>query len=293
VDRLIADLESPDPIRRDASVARLRVIGARAVPRLAAFIASSTAPDARALAIRALEGIEDPHAVEIALNVLSSPDVDAVVAALGVLRPWVTKESGTRLLEAIAGTAVDRTRDARIRVAALDALSELPDHLVRPIRDQAPPPEDAGPPRDNPVAARDWIDAHGRTTTLAMLHDTIVLCRDAEARTDMRRARDEWLTARGAAHRLLAERGSRLALYDARETVSAARTPLPHGFLDAMRRVGDGSCLEPLARAWSSTEDPRWRTELAQAAQEIMKRSKLGSRSAAVKAVRANWAGFI
>ena len=30
VDRLIADLDSPDPVRRDASVARLRVLGARA-----------------------------------------------------------------------------------------------------------------------------------------------------------------------------------------------------------------------------------------------------------------------
>jgi hypothetical protein len=41
VDRLIADLQSPDPIRRDASVARLRVLGARAFPRLARFIESS------------------------------------------------------------------------------------------------------------------------------------------------------------------------------------------------------------------------------------------------------------
>jgi hypothetical protein len=293
VDRLIADLRSSDPVRREASVARLRVIGARAVARLGAFIASSVAGDARVRAVRALDGIGDPQAAEIALSVLRSPDADAVIAALGVLRAWVTRETGTRLLEAIAAIAVDHDRDARMRAAALDALSDLPEHLLRPIREQAPPPEASGPPGDNPVAAREWIEAHGGNATLSTLHDAIAMFRDAEGRAETRRAGEEWMRARGAAHRLLAERGSRLALYDARETVGASHTPLPPGFLDAMRRVGDGSCLEPLARAWSSTQDPRWRTELARAAHEIMKRSKLGARSTAVKAVRANWAGFL
>ncbi len=99
--------------------------------------------------------------MEIALTALEATDVEVLVAALGVLRSWVPQESGTRLLEAITAIAVDRSRDARIRVAALDALSDLPDDLVRPIREQAPPPEAAGPPLDNPVAARDWIEAHG------------------------------------------------------------------------------------------------------------------------------------
>ena len=223
VDRLIADLQSPDPIRRDASVARLRVLGARAFPRLARFIESSDSATARALAISALDGLENPHAVEIAFAALGASDVDTVVAALTVLRTWVPQESGTRLLEAITAIAVDRDRDARVRVAAMDALSDLPDDLVRPIREQAPPPEAAGPALDNPVAAREWMEAHGSRATLATLHDAIKSFRDVENRAETSGERSEWLRARGVAHRALAARGSRLALYDARETFSTAK----------------------------------------------------------------------
>ena len=293
VDRLIADLESSDPIRRDASVARLRVLGGRALPRLARFIESSDAPGARALALSALEGVDDAHAPEIALTVLNEPDVGIVVAALAVLRSWVTRETGTRLLESITAIAVDRSRDARVRVAALDALSELPDDLVKPVREQAPPPEDAGPPLDNPVAAREWIEAHGNKATLATLHEVIKAFRDAEGRADTSRGREEWLKARGAAHGVLAARGSRLALYDARETFSSARAPLPPGFLEVIRHVGDTSCLEPLAQACSAAREANWRAQLSETAREIVARAKLTGRSAVLKGIRANWAGFI
>ena len=292
MDRLIADLESPDPIRRDASVARLRVLGPRAFPRLAQFIDSSGTAGARALAISALEGLEDPHAVEIAVAALGATDIETVVAALNVLRSWVPRETGTRLLELITAIAVDRALDARVRVAALDALSDLPDDLVRPIREQAPPPEAGGPPLDNPAAARDWVEAHGARATLATLHDAIKSFRDAEGR-ETRGGQREWVRARGAAHHILAHRGSRLALYDARETLSTAKDTLPPGFVEAMASLGDATCLEPLARAWSATRDAGWRTQLSEAARQIMTRSKLGGRNAVVKGIRANWPGLI
>lgn len=293
VDRLIADLESSDPIRREASVARLRVLGARAFPRLSKFIESSANSSARARAMSALEGLEDRHAAEIALGALSAVDADIVVAALGVLRGWVPHETGTRFLETITAIAVDRSRDARIRVAAIDALSDLPDHLVRPIREQAPPPEAAGPPLDDPIAAREWIEAHGGKATLAALHDAIKAFRESERRASSNRQRDEWMKVRGVAHRMLADRGSRLALYDARETFSSAQSPLPPGFLEAIGQVGDASCLEPLARAWSATREARWRAQLSETARQIVVRSKLGGRNAVVKGIRANWVGFI
>jgi hypothetical protein len=293
MDRLIADLDSPDSVRRDVSIARLRVLGARALPRLAKVIESPSASSVRGRAMSALEGIDDRQASEIALHALTETDVDLVVAALGVLRGWVPRETGTRLLEAITAIAVDRTRDARLRVAAVEALSDLPDHLVRPIREQAPPPEAAGPLLDDPVAAREWVDAHGANATLATLHDAIKKFRNSEDRADTSRGRAEWITARGAAHEKLAKRGSRLALYDARETLSSTLAPLPSGFLEAIERVGDASCLEPLARAWSSTRDAGWRTRLAQTARQIVARSKLDGRNAAMKAIRANWPGFL
>jgi len=293
VDRLIADLESPDPIRRDASVARLRVIGPRAFPRLAKFIDSPGGSSARALAISALEGLEDPKAVEIAVAALGATDIEIVAAALNVLRSWVPRETGTRLLEVITAIAVDHARDARVRVAALDALSDLPADLLAPIREQAPPPEAGGPALDNPVAARDWVETHGGRATLATLHDAIKSFRDAEDRAETSGERSEWLRARGVAHHILANRGSRLALYDARETLMTAKDPLPPGFVAAMASLGDASCLEPLARAWSATRDAGWRAQLSEAAQRIVTRSKLGGRSAVVKGIRAHWAGFI
>jgi hypothetical protein len=293
VDRLIADLQSPDPVRRDASVARLRVVGARALPRLAKIIAAPHSGSARAHALSALDGVENPRVVDIALEALAIADTETVIAALGVLRGWVAREKGTRLLEAITAIAVDRGRDTRIRVAAIDALSDLPDHLVQPIRDQGPRPEAGGPPVDNPVAARAWLEAHGAQATLATLHDAINRFRDAERRAETSREREEWVKARGAAHGILADRGSRLALYDLRDSFSTALAPLPLGFLDAIGRVGDASCLEPLARAWSASQDEHWRDQLSDAARQILVRSKLGSRNAVVKAVRASWAGFI
>ena len=293
VDRLIADLESSDPVRVDASVARLRVLGVRALPRLAKVIASSRAPAVRVCAISALEGLDDPAASEIALRALTEADADIVIAALRVLRGWVQQETGTRFFEAVTAIAVDRDRDTRSRLAALEALSDLPDHLVRPIREQAPPPEAAGPPLDNPAAAHEWVEEHGAKASLATLHDAIKTFRDAETRADTSWRREEWIKARGAVHAKLADRGSRLALYDARETLSSARSPLPSGFLEAVGRLGDASCLEPLARAWSATPEDHWRTRLAQAARQIVVRSKLGGRNAAVKGVRANWPGFL
>jgi hypothetical protein len=256
-------------------------------------IESSEHASARTFAMHALEGLEDFHAAEIALASLDDPDVDFVIAALGVLRTWVPRETGTRLLEAITAMAVDTHRDARVRVAATDALSELPDHLVRPIREHAPRPEAAGPPDDDPVAAREWVEAHGRKATLATLHDAINTFRDSESRTETSRGREEWVRARGAAHRVLADRGSRLALYDARETFNTARSRLPPGFLETIGLVGDASCLEPLARAWSTAREAAWRAQLSAAARQIVVRAKLGGRNAVVKGIRANWQGFI
>jgi len=293
IERLIADLQSSESVRRDAAVARLRVLGARALPRLSSFIESSESSRARALALSALDGIADPRATRIALTALASSDIEVVVAALGVLRSWVTQETGTDLLETITALAVDTTRDARIRVAAVEALSDLPERLVQPIRAQAPPPESGGPSLDDPVSAREWVEAHGHQATLSTLHDVITAFREREGASDTPRTRTEWLKARGAAHGVLAERDSRLALYDAKETISAARGPLPRGFLDAMSKTGDPSCLEPMAQAWTASRDAVWKGQLTDAARQIMRRSRLTGRSAVVKDIRASWPGFL
>lgn len=294
LERLIADLHASDPLRRDAAVARLRVLGARAVPRLAAIIESESATAPRALALAALEGTQDPRVMELALGCLDSADGETIIAALGVLRGWVTVESGTRVLEAVTAIAVDPSRDARIRLAAVEALSDLPAHLVEPIRAQAPPPESAGPALDDPAAAREWVEAHAGKATLSSLHDAVKAFREHESATASPRAREEWTRARGAVHAALAARGSRVAFYDVKEAIEAAHDPLPPGFLEAMRALGDASGLEPLARAWAAApRGSQWREQVAETAREIVRRSKLTARNAVLKEIRANWAGFV
>jgi hypothetical protein len=294
IDRLIAELQSPDSIRRDAAVARLRILGGRALPRLIELVAVHDSASVRALAFDALEGLDDVRVIDVAFDGLRDGDVEVVIAALGVLRRWVVEETGTRLLDAITAIVVDRSRDARVRVAALAALSELPEHLVRPIRDQAPPPESAGPSLEEPLAVREWIQAYGAGATLSTLHELVTRTREREHDESSSRLRSEWLQARGRAHLALAKRESRVALYDLRETFEAATSALPQSFLSTAAAIGDGSCLEPLARAWGAAgRNLDWKHQLSTTAATIMRREKLSGRSAAVKKLRTNYPGFV
>ena len=294
VTRLVADLESSDSIRRTAAVARLRVIGERAITRLAVFIDSSAPPRARALALGALQDLRVARVLDVALGALDDREPEAVLAALAVLREWVVGEEGTRALEAVTAIAVDPRRDPRVRAAAVEALSALPEHLVRPLRDRAPRPEGDWSSLDDPLAARTWIEAHGATTEPSTLHALIERLQAQERSESAARLREEWRRARGLAHRTLAKRGSRLALYDLRESFDTTPEPLPDDFLMAVETLGDASCLEPLARAWSvAPNDPTWRARVSTTAAQIARRARLTARSAAMKRMRRQWPGFI
>jgi hypothetical protein len=91
----------------------------------------------------------------------------------------------------------------------------------------------------------------------------------------------------------LARRGSRLALYDLRDTFGAATRPLPLDFLTAIAAVGDESCHDPLARAWGRAgTEPWWQTRLAEAAHDVMARRGLSGRHATVRRLRDKWPQF-
>ena len=292
--RLVADLESADTIRRAAAVARLRVIGERAIPRLAVFIDSDAPVAPRALAVSVLQDLPAAHALDVALSTLDDREPDIVVAALAVLREWVAREDGTRALEAVTAVAVDETRAPRVRAAAVDALSDLPAHLIKPLRDRAPRPEREWSTIDDPASARAWVDAHGATTAPTILHALIERLQTWEGDESAAAARMQWRRARGLAHRVLARRGSRLALYDLRASFEHATEPLPDDFLMAVETLGDASCLEPLARAWAiEPGTATWRAQLSTTAATIAKRARLTARSAAMKRIRAQWPGFI
>ena len=275
-------------------MARLRVMGPRALPHLAALIESTAPPSARAAALSVLEGFDETRVIALARTALQELDSDVALAAIGVLRGWLTREDGTQALEAVTAAALDKRRDGTVRLAALDALSELPPELVAPIRERAPVDSGDQPALDDPAALGAWLAEHGATAPLSALYAAVTGAREREQADSLARRRDEWARMRGAAHLALANRGSRVAVYDLRESFDRAQTPLPADFLAAAARVADESCLEPMARAWSvSKGEPWWRSRLMESAYDIVSRLKLTGRSATLKRLRAKWPGFV
>ena len=291
VARLLEQLSDQDPVRRDAAVARLRVLGTRAVPGLLTLVTSRASVAARAAALAALEGSEDARAVTVARQALDSGDASLALAAVGVLRGWLFQEQGTDALEALTVAALDRERDGTVRLAAMDALSDLPPHLVAPIRASGALPAGERPPSD-PGGTLEWLALHGQTASLATVHDVLSSARDAERTAGGARG-DEWRRVRGAAHLALARRGSRLALYDLRDTFGAATAPLPLDFLTAVATVGDDTCLEPLARAWAAAGgEPWWQARLIESAGDVVSRAGVTGRHASVKRLGTKWPDF-
>jgi len=289
-------------VRREAAIARLRVAGAAAIPRLAALIGTDPDPAIKSAALRALEGADDDRVDAIALSVLDGGDDGVAIAALGVLRGRVTSEEGVRTLDALTALALDTSRTAAVRQAALDALSDLPRELVGPVletaraaaRAAATPEQPVGPQLDDPLAVREWIAADGATAPLSTVHDLIVRLRERERVEPETQRRQAWQVSRGAAHALLAHRGSRVALYDLRETFEAAADPLPLDFLTAVSAIGDASCLEPMAQAWSVAEGGSWwHNRLADAGRHVMRQAGLTGRNAVIRRIRTRWPGFL
>ena len=144
------------PVRRSRSAADAARGPASHHRQPRACRASSTSsppmrrPQVRALALDALEGIDDVRAIDVAVDALRDGDVDVVdrrarcAARLGG-RERPARACSTRLRRSPSIA----TRDARVRVAALDALSELPEHLVR-----ADPRSGAAAGERRPVARR-------------------------------------------------------------------------------------------------------------------------------------------
>ena len=294
----MAQLRDGAPVEREAAIARLRVIGARAIARLTA-LARSAAPDvARAAAVKALEGIDDPRTRAVVLDLAAADSPAVAAASIAAARPWLGRDAA--VLDLVAAAALDARRPQAVRTAAVDALAELPAALVGPVlerlRAEAPAMAERAdghaPSLDEPEGVREWLALRGGAAPLSEIHDAIVRMRERERDAPPGR-RDAWRTARGAAHLALASRGSRVALYDLRETFETAAGPVPLDFLAAAAAAGDATCLEPLAKAWAAAHtDPWWRERLAETARAILTREKLTSRNSIVKRVRTRHPGF-
>ena len=75
-------------------------------------------------------------------------------------------------------------------------------------------------------------------------------------------------------------------MYDLREALEHGGHPLPVEFVSALKRVGDASCLEPLAAAFDrGGGDKLWKRHLSEAFETIAHRLKLTKRSAVLKRI--------
>jgi HEAT repeat protein len=311
---LVAGLSSDNATVREAAIAGLIVIGARAVDRVMAAAGPAAPATARVAALRALEGIGDRRAMDVALAAIDADAAGVSVAALGVLRRLLAGDRGAEALDAIAAVALDRRRASPVRVAAVRALLDLDDATVAPIRarieeDPDPAIRSAvgassatfryridGPLPDDPVLVKREIAAHAQTAPLPALHRLIERLREREEQAPAAE-RAAWAAARAAVHAALASRGSLLALYDLRETLESASGPLPVEFLAALRTIGDSTCLEPLAAAYSRAvgrEDDRWWSDQLRAAfATIVVREKITRRHAAMKKIEKRYPAII
>jgi hypothetical protein len=299
VRQLVERLTGDDPVRREAAVARLAVIGPRAVATRA----------------RALEGPLPAPAARL----VDAAEIEVASAAVAVLRGFLRATAGalaSASFERLTGVTLDPTRPEPVRTAALEALSDLPPattaQVIRelendPSRNLAnlarhPADGPALPSRlaeitqaaecPDPADLRPMLAAQGASAPLPALRRLVDLLRERETAETATSRRTEWQGARAAVHQALATRGSRLALYDLRETLPAVPGPLPVGFVAALEAVGDASCLPDLAAAYVRARQARddwWTEHLARTFRTIVARERLTRRSAAIRQVASKW----
>ena len=312
-------------MRRDSAVARLSIIGGRAVERLLAALAAASSPGGRLAVLQVLEAIGDVRAVDATLPLLEADDQELATAAAGVIRSCLRADAGTSTLDRLTGLVLDAGRPGAARLRALEALADLPAKTIEPIlqrlrEDTSPevrrraargprPPAAPDPARaleaaasgqfpDDPRSVRELLNEHGAAASLSVLHRLVEALRRKELAEGDPVAQAEWKTTRAAVHQVLAARGSNVALYDLRETLERSEGPLAVEFLAALTAIGDQSCLEPIVAAYARSAaraggdaNDWWRQHLAETFRQIVRRERLTERHAVMRRIRTRWPG--
>jgi hypothetical protein len=295
--RLVDTLLGGTPVEREAAAARLRVLGTRAATHLLADL-DRVSPSQQVVLLQVLEGIRDSRILPRLIPLLADPETRA--AALAATGPQMAsarsaaRERAAAALDRLAGdpAVTEETRGAAREALARAAQSRpsvrrgaaaAPD---RPPASRAQPPSTAGPanePADDPSIWRQRLAGEGSRLPISQLHDLVDRLRTRERRAEREPEALEWAAARALAHQRLAERGSRLALYDLRETLHGWHDELPNGFIVAVAQVGDAACLESVATAYERARNGWVRSELVTAFRRILERERLTRRHATVK----------
>jgi hypothetical protein len=315
VRHLIEALGGDDVVRREAAIARLAILGDRAVDRLLAAFSAAAGRENRLAILRALEPMGDPRTLAVARQSLRE-DGDLAIAATGILRGLLGArhaDAAAAALDTLVSIALDRSAARRLRVAAYEALHDVPgdvrEHVAAALREDAGPailaPGDArgdavaadavwqdaldGRLPDHPDALREAALARAPSAALGVLQKLVDAVRAHEGAMREPDARAAWRNVRGTLHQALALRGSHVAVYDLRESLEGTREPLPTSFLAALHVVGDESCLEPLAAAYARAEDTRWRVQVRDAFRAIARRERITRRHSAAKRIAGKW----
>lgn len=321
IEALIAGLRSMSVPTREAAIARLTVLGARAVDRLIRLAHSDATPTARAAALRTLEAIADPHALDAAVDAMEDTEPAVALAAVSTARVFLRGPRGAVVVDGLMKAALDDHRDEAVRTAAVRAMGDLDRKTIAPLLEalaadpsadvraqvalaaSAQPARRVGPLQaladaadrglpDDPEMLLGALARPNAAIELPQLLRLVERIGEREAAEPLPR-RPEWVRARGAAHVALANRGSRIALYDLRETLEQSAAPLPVEFLAALSTVGDASCLQAIAAAYARTSGHAkhdwWRDHLADAFRAIVAREGLTRRHAVIKKLEKRW----
>jgi hypothetical protein len=319
LDQLLA---GHDSVVVEAAIARLAIAGRPALRQVLQHLENAEPAHLPRL-LRVLERLADPSALPAVRPFLTHPTLDVAVAAVdavGAVLDARDARVATAALDALTATLLDGTRDDVIRLRAWEAIANAPEPTVSydadvlaplrlQLRDDASPAlrAAAGGGQDDvpllldepsgeaqlaaaaagtlpldPEHLRQLLGSHGADAPLTALQRVIERVRAHESTVDQESV-EAWRVVRATAHQALALRGSRLALYDIRESLAALGAQTPVGMLAALQQVGDASALDAVAEAYAATDDAWFRGQLAGVFRAIVSRDQLTRRSAAAK----------
>ncbi len=302
IDDLVSALGSESAVTRETAVARLTVIGPRAVERLIDVVDRLDAgATARTAALRALEALGDPRALDAAER--ATADVDAAVAgaAVAVVRVFLKGRRGSAALDRLIRLVLNQACRETVRLDALDALGDLEPSALEPlwqalardpsraVRERATAARRGQPRPDAPAAdqmaaaaegelpdldtLRRLLGTHSSAASLPLLHRIVERVREREASEPPAR-RSEWTRARGDGARRAGkavESSGCSTIFEKRSKVRA--TALPVEFLAALSLIGDA--IVPRShrhRALRARRIGWWRDHLADAFHAIVAR---------------------
>jgi len=305
VGRLLQDLLGGDVSASELAAARLVILGSRALRHLETLLRQNLEEQPLLRVLDVLERVTDARVAALAAPLLSDPRDPIACAAAGLVKKGLASHEravAATALQALLATASAASERPVVARAALAALSELPQAVLEPLR-QAASAFDAAAndtatrdPDDSQALLRRWLqsapgsepvelirlafEACSRTAPLSLIHAVVERARRMEqGGTDVEA--EAWRNLRGLAHQALGARGSRVALYDLRETVGKEPDRVTIGMLGALSALADRTDLDAIATAWASAGDPWQKSRFEEVGRRIVERDAVDTRHGA------------